>query len=129
MVDDIGKPFYRSISSLEFYRDFLFVEEDGYWRGTRNTRNMTQLFAIQEYPAPMWKSLYWLVRAALFFTNRDVAWGWSSHTTGYADCVMAARMGASVIEKHFAMGPQDVEAPHSLLPDEFGKMVERIRKI
>jgi sialic acid synthase SpsE len=53
-------------------------------------------------------------------------WGWSSHTRGWLDCWLAAKWGASVIEKHLALSPDDIEAGHSLLPHEFHKMTRAI---
>ena len=120
LVCNQNKPVYRSIS------------EFGAWgvAGT-STRSMdATLWAIQSYPAPMLLSLYGVTRAALFFGNLNYSsprWGWSSHTRGWLDCLLAARFGASVIEKHFCLSHDDIEGGHSLTSDEFGRMVERCR--
>lgn len=57
--------------------------------------------------------------------------GLSDHTTGYEVPVIAAAMGASMIEKHFIIdrkigGP---DSSFSMNPDEFAEMVEMIRNI
>lgn len=58
-------------------------------------------------------------------------WGWSSHTTGYEDCMVAARFGAPVIEKHFKLAGveagEQAEASWSLFPWDFARMVEECR--
>lgn len=55
--------------------------------------------------------------------------GLSDHTLGYDVAVTAVAMGAELVEKHFIMdrsigGP---DASFSMTPDEFKKMVEKIR--
>ena len=52
--------------------------------------------------------------------------GWSSHTRGYLDCVLAARLGAPAIEKHLCLTPSDLEAGHSLGVAKFHSMVAAI---
>ena len=108
-----GKRVYRSISNLR--RGQLYGE--------------TTLYAIQRYPAPMWLTLWRLWQASVWFKRQGWRWGHSSHTTGYFDCIAAANMGASVVEKHFARTSADCEALHSLLPDKFSRMVAGIRKV
>lgn len=111
-------PFYRSISDW----NSLLDNGIGY-----STNEWIPLYAIQEYPAPMAKSIIRLLIAARKFPSSGLwEWGWSSHTTGILDCLLAARMGASVIEKHFALSPGDEEAGHSLSPYKFGEMCMRI---
>jgi len=105
-----NKPLFRSQSK--------FIFRSG------NT-TLTHMFAIQKYPAGMVKSVFALLRAAAFFKAHRVRWGWSSHTRGDLDCVLAARLGAAVLEKHFALGSSDLESGHSLLPHEFSRMVEK----
>jgi len=108
-----GTKIYRSLSNFSYFASDSMI---------------IHLYALQEYPAPMWKSFYWLIQAVRFFKRKRVAWGWSSHTTGFSDCVMAAQLGASVIEKHLMLSPQDIEASHSLLPRDFARMVKAIRQ-
>lgn len=57
--------------------------------------------------------------------------GLSDHTMGDEVAVVAASMGASVIEKHFILD-RDIGGPDasfSMTPEEFGKMVERVRLV
>lgn len=87
----------------------------------------TPLYAVQSYPTPFLIALVNLIGWAIA-CRRLPAWGWSSHTTGTLDCTLAARLGASVIEKHLALWPTDLEAGHSLSPAKFAAMCRAIRK-
>ena len=105
-----GKTVYRSLSRL-----------------SPDTRqNEISLYAIQQYPAPMLLSLQKVLQAKWHYWNN---WGWSSHTRGALDCVLAASLGACVIEKHLALNKTDIEAGHSLLPVKFAAMCSAIRKV
>ncbi len=106
-----NKTYYRSIDKM--------------WASTGDRE--TVLHTIQMYPVPMSLALWHLFR---FCWNMYDAprWGWSSHTTGTLDCLLASRLGASVIEKHLALSPSDLEAGHSLSPSRFAAMCRAIRK-
>lgn len=106
-----GKQVYRSVSDLD---------------QASSLRGQTTLYAMQQYPAPMWEALAWVIRFKR--SMNGVRWGWSSHTTGYLDCWLAARLGASVIEKHLCLSPTDLEAGHSLQPAKFAAMCRAIRR-
>lgn len=108
-VYETGKKYYRSVEGL----------------APTVSVNETPLYAIQRYPAPMLLSL---VRVVQTWNHYAGNWGWSSHTTGTFDCVLASRLGASVIEKHLAIHSTDLEAGHSLGPQQFAAMVRSIRK-
>ena len=112
-----GKPYYRSLTSHALLN-----------QTTYHASNETRFFVVPEYPAPMVKTCYHLLRAARVFRAAGLRWGHSSHTTGVFDCALAAALGAVVVEKHFALSPSDCEAPHSLLPDQFAAMCRAIRK-
>ncbi len=83
---------------------------------------------IGQYPTPMPRAILGLMRWAWNMRGCQ-HWGWSSHTKGIADCVLAVMLGATTIEKHFALTPQDVEAGHSLLPTQFARMVRKIKEV
>ena len=114
------QPFYRSISTRRIVNNAGF--HIGQWE---------PLYAIQEYPTPIAVALIKLIFAHRMFMREGFPdnWGWSSHTKSGYDCVLAARLGASVIEKHMSLSKSDSEGAHSLLPDEFGRMVSQIRRI
>lgn len=110
----IGLPIYRSIDTPRHYLDYKYF---------------TTLGTVQRYPLGMGAALIRAVYWAAFFRLQDAArWGWSSHTRGILDCVLAARLGAQVIEKHLCLARADVEGEHSLLPAEFSRMVRAVNK-
>lgn len=53
--------------------------------------------------------------------------GWSSHTTGITDVVLAVLGGAVVVEKHLSLSPLDVERGWSLDPNWFRQMTRWIK--
>lgn len=85
-----------------------------------------RLGCIAEYPTPLWKAMFGLIRWA-WGSRRSDNWGWSSHTTSVWDCVWAVRLGASIVEKHLALHETDCEAGHSLLPPDFARMAGKIK--
>ena len=108
------KPIYRSVSRHKL-DEFMLL------------RQFTTLFAIQKYPASLMSSVWSLALWSRFAKCELLpAWGWSSHTRGWLDCWLAALLGASVIEKHLRLSPDDAEAGWSLPMSEFRRMAERI---
>lgn len=89
------------------------------------TFGVTHLAALQQYPAPMWRTIFHLLKAAYHFRGH-FDWGLSSHTTGLLDCILAARLGASVIEKHLAIDPNNIEAGYSLSPHQFKRLAAAV---
>ena len=110
-----GKRLYRSISEDKAFMDYGYTYQGG-----------AVLWAIQKYPAGMIESILTLLHAARLFKSHGKRWGWSSHTRGWLDVTLAARLGASVAEKHFALSADDPEAGHSPMPAQFKRMVKRI---
>lgn len=94
-------------------------------------RNKTiVLHCNSEYPTP-----YEDVNLKAMLTIRDelgVRVGYSDHTMGAEVSVAAAALGASVIEKHITLDPNDTRGPDhkaSLDPLEFAQMVGEIRNV
>lgn len=54
-------------------------------------------------------------------------WGWSSHTIGRTDCMLAAGYGAAVVEKHLYLHDADLEAGHSLDGAQFKELVKQCK--
>lgn len=85
------------------------------------------LFAVQRYPTQMIIAVWRVIRAPRVMRTVN-AWGWSSHTRGALDCKLAARLGASVIEKHLCIDDSDIEAGHSLWIAQFANMAHYIKE-
>jgi len=85
----------------------------------RRASNETPLICIAKYPTTVWPA----------FPDPESGniWGWSSHTPHYQDVLQAVDAGATIIEKHFALSPQDPEAAWSLLPQQFKEMCDAIK--
>ena len=106
-------PLYRSITALD---DFYHLP------------HIVHFWTIPSYPAPLALSLLRVVRAARFFNYYRKPWGWSSHTRGTADVLLAVWLGATVIEKHLSIDPSDIESGHSLTVPQFARMSSAIRR-
>lgn len=91
--------------------------------------DITVLHCTTEYPAPLEE-----VNLRAMLTMGDalkVKVGYSDHTPGIVVPVVAAAMGACVIEKHFTLDKNMPGPDHkaSLEPDELRKMVQAIRTV
>ena len=96
------------------------------WDRAAGLRNLGffPMRTISQYPTPMGLAL-----RTLLHKPRDLRkWGWSSHTRGWLDCWLAMRLGATTIEKHLALRAGEIEAGHSLLPEEFLWMTQKLRR-
>lgn len=85
------------------------------------------LHCVSSYPAPMNE-----INLRAMETLRDefsVNIGYSDHTEGIDASVMAAALGAQIIEKHFTVNRNDVGPDHaaSLEPKELSEMIRIIR--
>ncbi len=59
-------------------------------------------------------------------------WGYSSHTHGIADALIAVSRGARYIEKHFTLDPTDLwvrDTPFAIGPDEMRQLAILARQI
>lgn len=84
----------------------------------RREREVT-LACVPRYPTVLSRGLFQSIENLNMLPE---PYGWSSHTTGVEDCLRAVHNGAQVIEKHFALAEDDLEAGWSLLPDDFALM-------
>lgn len=55
--------------------------------------------------------------------------GLSDHTSGYETAIAATALGAVMIEKHFKIDNECIDAAYSLGPDDFTDMCDAVRAI
>ena len=92
------------------------------------TPRTTVLYCVSKYPTPIHDVDF---RRMLALGSNYYDYGYSDHTKSIEPCILAAAMGAKVIEKHFTMdrrltGPDQV---CSALPAELCEMVKEIRAL
>lgn len=87
--------------------------------------DVTLLHCISEYPATVentnLKTMQWLRRF-------NVKVGVSDHSLGSIVPVMATTLGASMIEKHFTITKDSLDADFSMCPEEFELMAGQCRQ-
>lgn len=94
----------------------------------KGIEDIVLLKCTSEYPAPLENAnLRTIPNMAETFS---VIPGLSDHTLGYSVPLTAVALGAKVIEKHFThdRNAGGADAPFSLEPEEFSKMVQGIRE-
>lgn len=85
----------------------------------------TLLYCVSSYPSTNINLAHITVLRRRF----DIPIGYSCHTSDWRTAVGAFYHGASVIEKHFKLRDMDTpDSPHSILPEDFKKMVDAIRE-
>jgi sialic acid synthase SpsE len=89
-------------------------------------RNLTLLKCTSEYPASI-ESMNLKTIPALEHCFK-VPVGLSDHTTGIVAPVVAASLGAKVIEKHLTIDGKGLDGSFAILPDRFAVMVQAIRE-
>lgn len=111
--------------------DSTLAEVDEAVRLIRKTgnRNLVLLQCITNYPSKIESA-----NLRVLNTYRQafgVITGYSDHTPGDIIPICAVALGAKVIEKHFTLDKEAAgpDHPHSLNPEEFRRMVERIRLV
>ncbi|MDC0170058.1 N-acetylneuraminate synthase family protein [Candidatus Nitrosopelagicus sp.] len=85
--------------------------------------------ATTQYPSPIKDTNLKVMQefSRLFQVNV----GYSDHTPGYTAILGSVALGACVIEKHFTLDTKSAgpDHPHSLNPEQFKQMVEKIREM
>ena len=94
----------------------------------QRTNDIVLMHCVSKYPCPP-AELY-LDTIPYLAERYAVPVGFSDHSIGYEAAIAAVGRGARVIEKHFSFSRDLWGSDHkvSLLPDEFGQMVDAIRR-
>jgi N,N'-diacetyllegionaminate synthase len=101
------------------------VDEYARWA---NYKNVWLLHCVSTYPCPLENANLLRIRRLLECTPRV---GYSGHCAGNFDGVVAAVLGARVIEKHFTIshGLPGRDNKFALLPSELGELVKKLAVI
>lgn len=94
---------------------------------TTGNRNLILLQCITNYPSKIESANINVIKT--YQTAFDVITGYSDHSPGDVVVLGAVASGARVIEKHFTLNKKDAgpDHPHSMDPQEFKQMAERVR--
>ncbi len=126
-----GKPLIVSsgLADLEILKRAKECIE-GIWRDLSITQEMAVLHCVSSYPVPPQEANL----ASIPFLKEKLGCvvGYSDHTLGLDAPLMAAAMGARIIEKHFTLDKNYSEfRDHRLsaTPDELKNLVKKIREL
>lgn len=88
------------------------------------------LHCVSMYPTPKTNTnLLRIIRLKEKYKNIEI--GYSDHSLGHESCVIAAALGATIIEKHFTLSNKLVGPDHliSAEPSEFKKLVDSVNDV
>lgn len=91
--------------------------------------NLILLQCITNYPSKIESANINVLKT--YQTAFNIITGYSDHTPGDVIILGALALGGKVFEKHFTLSKNDEgpDHPHSMEPQEFKKMVERVRQL
>lgn len=98
-------------------------------RTLKYAQDITLLHCVSSYPAPLEESNLLAIPAMIWTYGCEV--GLSDHSNGILAPIVAASIGASVIEKHFTLDRSMPGPDHkaSLQPDEFKDMAFTVKEL
>ena len=109
--------------------DSVMVEVEEAVRIIQETgnNNLILLQCITNYPSKIESANINVLKT--YQTVFDIITGYSDHSPGDIVVLGAVALGAKVIEKHFTLSKKDKgpDHPHSMEPQEFKQMVEKVR--
>lgn len=124
-VTETGKPIIQSTGMATLGE----IERTVNWFRARNSDDVTLLHCVSCYPTrPEQVNMRFM---ETLHTAFDLPVGFSDHTKGIEISLMAASLGASVVEKHLTLDRRMEGPDHlvSLEPDEMERLVTGIRDI
>lgn len=91
--------------------------------------NLILLQCITNYPSKIESANINVLKT--YQTAFGIITGYSDHTPGDVVVLGSVALGGKVIEKHFTLNKKDAgpDHPHSMEPEEFKRMVERVRML
>lgn len=112
---DTGKPVILS-TGLATEQDIAF----------KYIRNCVLLHCVSQYPARIEQANLNCIKTLQRHTPLV---GLSDHTAGYETAIAATAMGAVMIEKHFKVDDDCLDAAYSLDPRQFNAMCKAVRSV
>jgi sialic acid synthase SpsE len=101
------------------------MEEDGpIWTGG----NIILLHCVAQYPSRIEDANLRCMQTLRERWHQPLV-GLSDHTPGYETAIAATALGAVMIEKHFKLDDDCIDAAYSLNPTDFSKMCKAVRSI
>jgi sialic acid synthase SpsE len=88
--------------------------------------NVILLHCIAQYPSRIEDAN---LKALLNLGGYSRLFGLSDHTPGYETAIAATALGAVMIEKHFKLDDDCIDAAYSLNPEQFAAMCKAVRAI
>lgn len=103
--------------------------EEEIWRACAlahmGTNDVTLLHCVSEYPTTKTQVNLSTMRR---LREHNTKVGISDHSHGYLVPVMAAAMGACMVEKHIGLSHEGLDGGFCMLPHEFSEMVSKVRE-
>ena len=88
--------------------------------------NVILLHCVAQYPAKIEDANLNAIKSLQRFCNLV---GLSDHTPGYETAIAATALGAVMIEKHFKLDDDCIDAAYSLNPEQFSVMCKAVRAV
>ncbi len=115
-----GKPTIVSMGQLTNFMDIVHLVD-------KYSRQPDYIFhCVSKYPTAPTEANMDLLKELI---RGGFTMGYSDHVQGYEACLLAVAYGATVVEKHFMLTAQDIDAPVSLFHGKFNRMVHEIRAL
>ncbi len=132
LVANFKKPLIIStgMSDLKLLNKiYLFIKKKTKLKVSKN--NFSFMHCVSSYPAP---NIEANLSAISFLKKKfkDISIGYSDHTEGMDACIVAASLGAKIIEKHFTLDnnfSKFRDHKLSLNPRDLKTMIKRIRNV
>lgn len=108
------------------------MKEDNLWNSemeimTGPYENMVFLHCVAQYPSRIEDANLRAIQRLQSITGNPI--GLSDHTPGYETAIAATALGAVMIEKHFKIDDDCIDAAYSLNPEQFKAMAIAVRAI
>jgi len=120
-IAETGKPLLMSTGQSESHEIRAAVTT-----AQKYHNDITLLHCVSQYPTETSEVNLKTMRALRRF---DTKIGLSDHSDGDVVPIMAATLGASVIEKHICLHKQGLDGAFAMTPPQFNRMARKVRQV